>query len=142
MIDSSGTVDYTDVNLAINAVAGVHGFDGALTAFPANPFDPTDTTISDALAPIAAAFPHPSLAAAYPPPSADCTGVTAGQTYIDCVGKVLATFPTTSGGFANLLPTPPTSTPTINNASTLDLTALIGSPNSFGIPAGLVNVVS
>ena len=122
-----GNVDHSDVSLSVA---------GALAAFPANPSDPTDTTISDALAPISAAFAHPSLA------STGCATVTAGPNYISCVGIVLASFPSTAGGFADLLPTPPSSTPTINNAATLDLTAVIGNPNSLGIPAGLVNVVS
>lgn len=122
-VNTDGKVDYTDVSLSVA---------GAVAAFPANPSDPSDTTISDALAPIAAAFPHPSIG---------CTGITAGSAYIDCVAKVLVTFPTTSGGFSNLLPTPASTTITFDDANALDINEVSSLTASLGIPAGLVSVV-
>jgi hypothetical protein len=122
-LNSDTVVDYTDVSLAVT---------GALAAFPANPSDPADTTISDALAPIAAAFPHPAIG---------CGSITAGPDYINCVAKVLVTFPTTSGGFSNLLPTPASTTVTFDEAGALDINLVSSLTGSLGIPAGLVSVV-
>lgn len=85
-LDQDGDVDYTDIALAKA---------GAIAAFPANPNDPTDTSISDALAPIEAAFPL-----------IGCSGVTAGANYIRCIGSFFANVPSSQGGFADLLPKP------------------------------------
>ncbi|MCP5208825.1 MAG: Ig-like domain-containing protein [Hahellaceae bacterium] len=95
--NGDGKVDYTDVKLAAGA---------GIAYFPTNPSNPTDTTISDALAPVAAGFPL-----------VGCTGVTSGQTYIDCVGLVLANAPVAKGGFKELLPTPKARTVTTTSAN-------------------------
>jgi hypothetical protein len=130
-LNSDGIFDYTDVSLAVN---------GSLTAFPVNPSDPTDTTISDALAPIAAAFAHPNLA------STGCASVTSGPSYISCVGIVLASFPSTAGGFSDLLPTPASTTSvTFDDANALDIYQVSSLTASVmqgaGVPTGTVSVV-
>jgi len=123
-VNMDGTVDYTDVSLSVA---------GALAAFPANPSDPTDTTISDALAPLEAAFPL-----------FGCTGVTAGPTYITCIGTALANLPSTSGGFADLLPTPQGVTVTFDDVNTQDIYEVSSLTASLmtasAVPPGTVNV--
>jgi len=110
-VDSNGVVDFKDISLA---------FSGALTAFPANPSNPSDTTISDALAPLKAAFP-----------AFGCTGVTSGPDFIKCIGTVLSNLPSSSGGFADILPTPaPKSIDfSTNTAPTSDLYSLLAGVN-------------
>jgi len=123
-VNMDGTVDYTDVSLSVA---------GALAAFPVNPSDPTDTTISDALAPLEAAFPL-----------FGCTDVTAGPTYISCIGAVLANLPSTSGGFADLLPTPAGVTVDFDDTKTQDIYEVSSLAASLmqgaSVPPGTVSV--
>lgn len=122
---ADGNVDYADVKLSV---------DGAIAAFPVNAANPSDTTISDALAPIASAF------ALIP----GCSGVTSGSNYINCVGAVLANAPSSSGGFADLLPTPAATTITFDDTSTIDIYQSSSLPASLmkaaSVPAGTVSV--
>jgi len=124
-VDMDGDVDYTDVSLSVG---------GSLAAFPANPADPTDTTIADALAPLEAAFPHPSI---------DCAGVTAGPAYITCIGKVLAA-PAAFGGFGELLPTPAGVTVDFDDTKTQDIYQVSSLAASLmqgaSVPPGTVSV--
>jgi hypothetical protein len=95
--NSNGKLDYAEISGLINS---------AITAFPNNPFDPTDTTISTALGPIEAAFPF-----------IGCTDVTSGPSYISCIGTFFANMPSSQGGFADLLPKPKARTVTTLSAN-------------------------
>jgi hypothetical protein len=90
-------VNHTDVKLAADA---------AVAAFPNNASDPEDTSIKDALAPIEAAFPL-----------LGCNGVTAGPTYINCIGAFFANVPSAQGGLADFLPKPKARTVTTVSAN-------------------------
>jgi len=102
-VDQDGDVDYTDINLAINATAGVEGFDGAIASFPS-------VEIQAALD--AAGL---SLAAVQSVPG--CDSVTSGSTYISCLSAILGSTQT-GAPFANLLPTPEQQAATTTSANT------------------------
>ena len=119
-----GSVDYADIKFSV---------DSAIAAFPANPSNPEDTAISDALAPIAAAFPF-----------VGCTDVTAGSDFIDCVATVLTSLPSSQGGFADLLPTPAATEITFDDTATMDIYQVSSLPASLmeaaSVPPGTVSV--
>jgi len=119
-LNGDGKVDFADTSLAVA---------GAKAAFPANPSDPEDTTVSDALSPLEAAFPL-----------FGCTDVTAGTDYMACIGAALAGLPTSNGGFANLLPTPTNTTVTFDDTTTVDINSSSSITGSLGIPNNLVSL--
>ncbi|WP_369601562.1 hypothetical protein AAIA72_00795 [Hahella sp. SMD15-11] len=94
--DADGDVDYTDVKLTADA---------AVSAFPDSDTQAALPTIFGAGAP--------------------CNGYT-GSTAINCLAGVLATVPSTSGGFADLLPTPKDRSASVSlDASTTTPAALV-----------------
>jgi hypothetical protein len=95
-VNGDGEISYTDIDLAINATAGVEGFDGAMASFPSD----------DILAAL------PGLFASEGP----CYGSTSA-TAISCISSSLAGAPTSLGGFSNLLPTPTAQTATTTSAN-------------------------
>ncbi len=111
-MNDDGAIDYTDVNLAAN---------GAVAGFP-------DADTAAALGAIFAA----------PPPNGCAT--LAGQIAIDCVGFALANTPSTSGGFADLLPTPQSRAVSLDLTGTNDVT-LVSTPVAGIVDPLSVNIV-
>lgn len=112
MLDGDSSFGYGDTKVAADA---------AVASFPS-------TEIRAALAPVFAAAP----------PSG-CDGLT-GQPAIDCVGFALANTPSSSGGFADLLPTPKPWAVNLDLAATNDV-ALTSAVASQVVSAGSVNIV-
>ncbi|TNC80553.1 MAG: hypothetical protein C9356_13415 [Oleiphilus sp.] len=109
----AGASDYATVNAAAN---------GAVTAFPS-------AEIQAALNPLFAAAPP-----------AGCQGLT-GSTAIGCVAVALSSAPSSSGGFADLLPTPASATDiSFDTANTTDINLVSSLISNLSIPFGEVSV--
>jgi hypothetical protein len=132
----------------VNAADFDRNSDGAIT--PADFLLGSDASfgyddIAAATSAAIGAFPTPAIESALGPvfasaPPAGCSGLNA-QMAIDCVGVALANAPASSGGFANLLPTPKTRTVELNVSATNDV-ALASAPVSAAAGgAGNVNLV-
>lgn len=109
----AGASDYATVNTAA---------DGAVAAFPS-------AAIEAALNPLFAAAPP-----------AGCQGLT-GSTAIGCVSVALSSAPSSSGGFADLLPTPASATGiSFDTANTTDINLVSSLISNLSIPSGAVSV--
>ncbi len=110
-LDSDLDVDYADVSLAVS---------GALATFPSADIQAALPTLFGTGAP--------------------CAGTTS-TTAIGCISTVLTSVPSTSGGFADLLPTPAADTSiSFDATSTLDINAVSSLTAALGITPGAVSV--